>query len=147
MKTEQPKPAEPKVEEKKVPQPQEHVPDEVEDDEEDEDEDDEDDEDDEEYDDEEIERLHARHAPHMNDPGKMFIGGLSGNTAPENLKQYFEQFGEVSECMIMKDAITKRSRGFGFITFKDAESVDKVLAKDKHVLDEKNVSLRAFFIC
>lgn len=46
----------------------------------------------------------------VNDPGKMFIGGLSGNTTPENLKSYFEQFGTVSECMIMKDAITKRSR-------------------------------------
>jgi RNA recognition motif-containing protein len=46
----------------------------------------------------------------INDPGKMFIGGLSGNTTPENLKKYFEQFGLVSECMIMKDAITKRSR-------------------------------------
>lgn len=45
-----------------------------------------------------------------NDPGKMFIGGLSGQTSPDNLKKYFEQFGEVSECMIMKDAITKRSR-------------------------------------
>jgi len=28
----------------------------------------------------------------------------------ENLKNYFTQFGEVLECMIMKDAITKRSR-------------------------------------
>lgn len=45
-----------------------------------------------------------------NDPGKMFIGGLSGQTSPENMKKYFEQFGDVSECMIMKDAITKRSR-------------------------------------
>lgn len=45
-----------------------------------------------------------------NDPGKMFIGGLSGHTLPENLKNYFEQYGEVTECMIMKDAITKRSR-------------------------------------
>jgi len=30
-------------------------------------------------------------------------------------------------------------RGFGFITFKDANSVDKVLANDVHMLDEKQV--------
>ncbi|CAF1052599.1 unnamed protein product, partial [Didymodactylos carnosus] len=68
---------------------------------------------------------------------KMFIGGLSWQTTPENLKTYFQQYGEVLECMIMKDAITKRSRGFGFITFKDATAVDKVLAKEQHMLDEK----------
>ncbi|CAF3857648.1 unnamed protein product [Rotaria sp. Silwood2] len=70
---------------------------------------------------------------------KMFIGGLSWQTTPENLKNYFTQFGEVLECMIMKDAITKRSRGFGFITFKEANSVDNVLAKEIHMLDEKQV--------
>ncbi|CAF1414207.1 unnamed protein product [Adineta ricciae] len=70
---------------------------------------------------------------------KMFIGGLSWQTTPENLKNYFTQFGEVLECMIMKDAITKRSRGFGFITFKDANSVENVLAKDVHMLDEKQI--------
>jgi RNA recognition motif-containing protein len=75
----------------------------------------------------------------------MFVGGLSGQTTPDNLKKYFEQFGEVGECMIMKDAITKRSRGFGFITFKEASSVDRVLDKDKHILDDKFVSL--YFDC
>lgn len=70
---------------------------------------------------------------------KMFIGGLSWQTSPENLKNYFTQFGEVLECMIMKDAITKRSRGFGFITFKDANCVEKVLAKEVHTLDEKQI--------
>ncbi|CAF2389721.1 unnamed protein product [Rotaria sp. Silwood2] len=70
---------------------------------------------------------------------KMFIGGLSWQTTPENLKNYFTQFGEVLECMIMKDAITKRSRGFGFITFKEANSVDNVLAKEIHMLDEKQI--------
>lgn len=76
----------------------------------------------------------------------MFIGGLNGQTTPENLKKYFEQFGDVIECMIMKDAITKRSRGFGFITFRDAISVDKVLAQEKHLLDEKIVNIYIFFI-
>jgi RNA-binding protein Musashi len=47
--------------------------------------------------------------------------------------------------MIMKDAITKRSRGFGFITFADAISVDKVLEIEKHILDEKTIDPKRAF--
>lgn len=80
-----------------------------------------------------------------NDPGKMFIGGLSGTTTPDNLKTYFEKFGAVTECMIMKDAITKRSRGFGFITYSDPNSVEKVLEVEKHILDEKAIDPKRAF--
>lgn len=36
------------------------------------------------------------------------------------------------------------NRGFGFITFADPASVDKVLAQGNHELDGKKVSMRAF---
>lgn len=39
----------------------------------------------------------------------------------------------------MKDPVTQRSRGFGFITFQDASSVDKVLAVSVHTLDGKRI--------
>ena len=56
----------------------------------------------------------------------MFIGGLSWQTTPETLREYFEQFGDVKEALVMKDPTTMRNRGFGFVTFKDPEHVDKV---------------------
>jgi RNA recognition motif-containing protein len=31
--------------------------------------------------------------------------------------QFFEQFGEVIDSVVMIDRVTKRSRGFGFVTF------------------------------
>ena len=61
-----------------------------------------------------------------NDPGKMFVGGLSWQTTPESVREYFSQFGDVAEVMVMKDPATRRSRGFGFITFTQASSVGKV---------------------
>lgn len=80
-----------------------------------------------------------------NDPGKMFIGGLSWQTTPEGLKEYFGKFGEISEVMVMKDPTTRRSRGFGFVTFSDPSSVDKVLENGTHDLDGKKIDPKVAF--
>jgi RNA-binding protein Musashi len=57
----------------------------------------------------------------------------------ESLKNYFTQFGEVLECTVMRDGATGRSRGFGFLTFKDPKTVNIVMVKEHH-LDGKIVS-------
>ena len=46
----------------------------------------------------------------------------------------------------MKDPTTKRSRGFGFVTFSDPNSVDKVLAHGLHDLDGKKVRLEVMIV-
>ncbi|XP_062407875.1 RNA-binding protein Musashi homolog 2b isoform X6 [Sardina pilchardus] len=81
----------------------------------------------------------------QHDPGKMFIGGLSWQTSPDSLRDYFSKFGEIRECMVMRDPTTKRSRGFGFVTFADAGSVDKVLAQPHHELDSKTIDPKVAF--
>jgi len=45
----------------------------------------------------------------------------------EDFKAYFEQFGTIDDYTIKTDPNTGRSRGFGFILFNDASSVDKVV--------------------
>lgn len=74
-----------------------------------------------------------------NDPGKMFIGGLSWQTTPESIREYFSSFGDLAEVMVMKDPATRRSRGFGFITFSEPTAVEKVLKYPVHQLDGKIV--------
>lgn len=66
----------------------------------------------------------------------MFIGGLNWETTDQSLKEYFSQFGEVLECTVMRDGASGRSRGFGFLTFKDARTVNIVMVKE-HYLDGK----------
>ncbi|KAF2676531.1 RNA-binding domain-containing protein [Lentithecium fluviatile CBS 122367] len=66
----------------------------------------------------------------------MFIGGLNWETTEDSLKDYFSQFGEVSECTVMRDSATGRSRGFGFLTFRDPKCVNIVMVKE-HYLDGK----------
>lgn len=68
------------------------------------------------------------------DEGKMFVGGLNWETTDESLRNYFSKFGELLDCTVMRDNMTGRSRGFGFLTFADAKCVNAVIAID-HFLD------------
>nr|CBN81136.1 RNA-binding protein Musashi homolog 1 [Dicentrarchus labrax] len=76
-------------------------------------------------------------SPH--DPCKMFIGGLSWQTTQEGLKEYFCKFGEVKECMVMRDPVTKRSRGFGFyVTLVDALGHVRFVIRSRALSQERD---------
>jgi len=74
--------------------------------------------------------------------GKLFVGGMSWQTTEDTMSSYFSRFGEVEECIVMKDRNTGNPRGFGFIKFKDPECVDEVLKSKPHVLDDKAVDVK-----
>lgn len=59
---------------------------------------------------------------------KLFIGGLSWDTTSESLNDAFAQYGEVVEARVVNDKMTGRSRGFGFVTYTNADDAEK--AKD-----------------
>lgn len=73
---------------------------------------------------------------------KIFIGGLSYGTDDEKLRSYFEAFGAVQDAVVMKDPVSRRSRGFGFITFVHPSHVDKVLKQDVHTIDSRKVEAK-----
>ncbi|KAL5990388.1 hypothetical protein ACLOJK_011288 [Asimina triloba] len=72
------------------------------------------------------------------DQGKLFIGGISWDTSEENLKAYFQNYGDVSQAVIMRDKVSGRPRGFGFVVFQDPAVLDRVL-QDKHTIDGRTV--------
>ncbi|XP_037092573.1 RNA-binding protein Musashi homolog 2-like [Pollicipes pollicipes] len=72
-------------------------------------------------------------------PNKIFVGGISFQTTPEKLRAYFAPYGTILDVMVLKDPATNRNRGFGFVTFADIESVNKVLSQEEHMLDGKKI--------
>ena len=56
------------------------------------------------------------------------------------MKKYFGVYGSVQDAVVMKDPVSRRSRGFGFITFADIAAVDNALAHEPHTIDARKVS-------
>ncbi|CBY32620.1 unnamed protein product [Oikopleura dioica] len=75
----------------------------------------------------------------ISNDSKMFVGGLSRSTTTESLRTYFESFGALRDASVKIDTMTQQSRGFGFILFEDAASVDAVMATPEHILDGKKI--------
>ncbi|XP_022155643.1 heterogeneous nuclear ribonucleoprotein 1-like [Momordica charantia] len=75
------------------------------------------------------------------DEGKLFIGGIAWDTSEEKLRDYFSQFGDVIQAVIMRDKTTGRPRGFGFVVFSDPSALDQVL-QDKHTIDGRQVEAK-----
>lgn len=58
---------------------------------------------------------------------KLFVGGLPPEVTLEEFKEYFAQFGEIEDSVVMFDKQTRRPRGFGFVTFTEESAIDGVL--------------------
>lgn len=70
---------------------------------------------------------------------KIFIGGLDYRTTDASLKKFYEQWGEIVDVVVMKDPQTKRSRGFGFITYSHSHMVDDAQRNRPHKIDGRVV--------
>lgn len=75
------------------------------------------------------------------DQGKLFIGGISWETNEDKLKEYFGNYGEVLQTVVMRDKVTGRPRGFGFVVFADPSVLDTVL-QEKHTIDGRTVEAK-----
>eukprot|EP00850_Spirogloea_muscicola_P020703 SM000224S07091 [mRNA] locus=s224:2387:5352:- [translate_table: standard] len=64
---------------------------------------------------------------------KLVVLGIPWETDTEGLREYMESRGQVEDVIVMKDRVTGRSRGFGYVTFATKDEAEAVAA-DKHEL-------------
>ena len=58
---------------------------------------------------------------------KLFVGGLSYDTSEDVLRETFAKVGAVESAIIIKDKMSGRSKGFGFVEMTNDEEADKAI--------------------
>jgi RNA recognition motif-containing protein len=71
---------------------------------------------------------------------KLFVGNIEWGATEEDLKELFGQYGEIEEAIIIKDRMSGRSKGFGFVTFaEDADAEKAIEALSGHDLNGREL--------
>lgn len=78
----------------------------------------------------------------MTDTKKIWVAGLSYDTSDDTLFNYFATFGALEKASTMKDKVTGKSRGFGFVCFASQEVTDEVLSKTDLELDGRKLEVK-----
>merc|ERR1719215_2084922 len=74
---------------------------------------------------------------------KVFLGGLSPTTTDEMLSNYFGRYGTLVDVVVMKDKMSQKSRGFGFVRYDSPDPVEQVMADyEAHELDGKWIEVK-----
>eukprot|EP00057_Strongylocentrotus_purpuratus_P001320 XP_001198098.2 PREDICTED: RNA-binding protein 39 [Strongylocentrotus purpuratus] len=60
-------------------------------------------------------------------PMRLYVGSLHYNITEAMLRGIFEPFGKIDNIQLMMDTDANRSKGYGFITFHDAEDAKRAL--------------------
>lgn len=60
---------------------------------------------------------------------KLFVGSLPWAVDDQKLGDLFSQFGSVASAVVLKDRMTGRSRGFGFVEMENDEEAMEAMNK------------------
>ena len=59
----------------------------------------------------------------------IYISNLSFNVQDQELKGFFEAYGEVTSAKVIMDKFTNQSRGFGFVEMPDDADAQKAISE------------------
>ncbi|XP_062221963.1 probable RNA-binding protein ARP1 isoform X2 [Phragmites australis] len=65
---------------------------------------------------------------------KVFVGGLAWETPSEGLHDHFRGYGEILEAVVITDRETGRSKGYGFVIFRDPEAAQRAVQNPNPVI-------------
>ncbi|GER55022.1 RNA-binding (RRM/RBD/RNP motifs) family protein [Striga asiatica] len=71
---------------------------------------------------------------------KIFVHGLGWEASAETITSAFAEYGEIEDCKVVKDKITGKSKGYGFILFKHRHGARRALKQPQKVIDGRLAS-------
>lgn len=72
----------------------------------------------------------------------IYVSNLGFSVQDEDLKEYFEEYGEVSSAKVITDKFTNRSRGFGFVEMPDESAAQKAIKElNGAVVEGRSISV------
>jgi len=73
---------------------------------------------------------------------KIYVGNLSFKMTDEDLEDLFRDYGTVSDCTIIIDRDTRRSKGFGFVEMPEQAEGEEAISKlDGKEVDGRNIKV------
>ena len=73
---------------------------------------------------------------------RIYVGGLPWSMSDDGLKTLFANHGEVVDCKVISDRSTGRSKGFGFVTMKDADAKTAVSELDSYKIEGRTLKVQ-----
>lgn len=73
---------------------------------------------------------------------RIYVGNLPWSVAKTEFEKLFSPFGEIEEALVIANKYTGRSRGFGFVTYKNDADADKAMEE----MNEKEVEGRKIVV-
>ncbi len=73
---------------------------------------------------------------------QLYVGNLSYSLRDHQLKKVFSEFGEVASVRIINHPQSRRSKGFGFVTFESPKSIKKALKMHGKELNGRSLVVR-----
>jgi RNA recognition motif-containing protein len=72
----------------------------------------------------------------------IYVSNLGFSVQDEDLKEYFEEYGEVTSAKVITDKFTNRSRGFGFVEMPDEAAGQKAIKElNGAVVEGRSISV------
>ena len=73
---------------------------------------------------------------------QIYVGNLSYSMTEDSLRELFAPFGEVISAKVIKDRLTDRSRGFGFVEMENKDEAESAIQKiDGTEVDGRNLKI------